>query len=76
MSSYVYEVCLRDEGRWTRIPGGMAHESVVKAKEDLRKMKLRYPGAFVARVYYLPRKDGSFSRHTFGFVTPLPRSQG
>lgn len=72
----VYEVCTRNEqSQWLKIPGGMTHKQVAKAKEELENVKLRYPEAFVARVHYIPKRGGGFSRLTFGFLTPLPWMQ-
>ena len=72
----VYEVCIRNEqNQWLKIPGGMTHERAAKAKAELGNVKLHYPEAFVARVHYIPKRGGGFSRRTFGFLTPLPWMQ-
>lgn len=68
----VYEVCIRNEEKqWLKIPGGMTHKRVAKAKEELEKVKLRYPEAFVAGVWYTPRADGSLWRRPLGPLIPL-----
>ena len=69
----VYEVCIRNEqNQWLKIPGGMTHKRVAKAKEELEKVKLRYPEAFVSSLLYIPQPDGSLWRRPLAACTPLP----
>ncbi len=55
-----YEIHVRgSEGKWVKIPDGLAHRKLAKAKEELQEKKRQYPEAFVAAVDYTTRGDVS-----------------
>lgn len=67
-----YEIHIRDtEGEWVKIPDGLTHRKLAKAKEELQEKKRQYPEAFVAAVDYATRGDGSPGRMVLGPFTPL-----
>lgn len=68
-----YEIHIRDSaGNWVKIPDGLTHRKLAKAKEELQEKKQQYPGAFVAAVEYGTGGDPYTARMVLGPFTPVP----
>lgn len=69
----VYEFCQRSqEGDWIKIPGELGHRRLARAREELARVKRRYPDAFIAMVVYSTHGDGSTWRRPMGSWSKMP----